>query len=493
MRRVLITICLLQAVCFPVTADPVDATGFDSDFVDATLRVDLFHGGNSTAEWASFDRAWRQGRWAGSRTHLLDEPGIGRYLVTVSDTATGRLLFAWGYDSLFGEYRTTSDAAAGVVADLPARQFWFRFPAGPAPPARRSAHAATNRIELLLTTLDPGATTISLEPPPDRLEVVDQHVTGEPAIRLDLAVVGEGYRADQDAAFRTDLAHFSEVLLGAEPYAAFADRINIRGVLRPSEDSGVDEPSRGRWRRTAVGASFDSLGSERYLLTEDNRALREIAATVPYDVLVIMVNQSRYGGGGIYNTYATFTSGNQWSEYVLIHELGHAFGGLADEYYTSSVAYNDFYPRGVEPVEPNITALLDPANLKWRDLVTRGTPVPTPWEKSEFDSMDLAYQRRRGELNDRIAVASRTGAPIERITELEDEGERLSLDHARRVDAFLAASTGAGKVGAFEGAGYSSEGLYRPAVDCIMFSKGNKPFCPVCRGALEQAIRRLIE
>ncbi len=492
MRRVLITICLLQAVCFPVTADPVDATGFDSDFVDATLRVDLFHGGDSTAEWASFDRAWRQGRWAGSRTHLLDEPGIGRYLVTVSDTATGRLLFAWGYDSLFGEYRTTSDAAAGVVRTYH-ETVPVPFPRRPVTVRLTVRPRGAQPHDLLLTTIDPGAATISREPPPDRLEVVDQHVTGEPATRLDVAVVGEGYRADQDAAFRTDLAHFSEVLLGAEPYAAFADRINIRGVLRPSEDSGVDEPSRGRWRRTAVGASFDSLGSERYLLTEDNRALREIAAAVPYDVLLIMVNQSRYGGGGIYNTYATFTSGNQWSEYVLIHELGHAFGGLADEYYTSSVAYNDFYPRGVEPVEPNITALLDPANLKWRDLVTRRTAVPTPWEKSEFDSIDLAYQRRRGELNDRIAVASRTGAPIERITELEDEGERLALDHARRVDAFLAASTGAGKVGAFEGAGYSSEGLYRPAVDCIMFSKGNKPFCPVCRRALEQAIRRLIE
>jgi len=492
--RVQVSELLLLAVIVwvPVTGAPAAGTGFDADFIDATLRIDLYHGGDAKSEWVSFDRAVRREGWAGSRTHLLDEPGLGRYLVTVSDTGSGRALFAWGYDSLFGEYRTTSEAAAGrartyhesVLIPCPRRPVTVRVSVRP---------RGREPQELLTTTLDPEDSTVSREPPPDDVGVVAQHVTGPPADHLDIAVVGEGYRTDETAAFRSDLSRFTAVLLAAEPYASFADRINVRGVLRASRDSGPDEPSRGSWRRTAVGASFDSLGSERYLLTEDNRALREIASAVPYDVLVIMVNTARYGGGGIYNTYATFTTRNQWSEYVLVHELGHAFGGLADEYYTSSVAYNDFYPRGVEPVEPNITALLDPEALKWRDLATPGVAVPTPWEKAEFDTMDLAYQRERRALNRRIAELSRGGAPAERIAELEGEAERLSLDHARRVDAFLAASSGAGKVGAFEGAGYSSQGLYRPAVDCIMFSKGNKPFCPVCRRALELAIRRIIE
>ncbi len=492
MRLLLLMVSLLQAALVVLPAGAVGATGFDADFMDATLRVDLFHGGNARTEWASFDRAWRQGRWAGSRTHLLDEPGIGRYLVTVSDAATDRPLFAWGYDSLFGEYRTTSGASSGVTRTY-SETILVPFPRRPVRVRLTVRPRDGEPQELLATTIDPGAATIGLEPAPENLEIVDQHVTGEPATRLDLVLVGEGYRADEAAVFRADLARFTRVLLAVEPYASFTDRINVRGVLRPSQDSGIDEPSRGAWRRTAVGASFDSLGSERYVLTEDNQALRDVAAAVPYDVIVIMVNQSRYGGGGIYNTYATFTTHNQWSEYVLVHELGHAFGGLADEYYTSSVAYNDFYPRGIEPVEPNITALLDPSDLKWRDLVTPGTPVPTPWEKAEFDAMDLAYQRRRGDLNDRIAAASRGGAPTERTTQLQEEAERLSLEHARRVDAFLAASAGAGTVGAFEGAGYSSVGLYRPAVDCIMFSKGKKPFCPVCRRALEGAVRRLLE
>ncbi len=492
MRVVVLAVCLLQAVLVSMPANGVELVGFDADFADATLRVDLFHGGDAKTEWASFDRAWRQGRWAGSHTHLLDEPGIGRYLVTVSDAVTGRILFAWGYDCLFGEYRTTSDAIAGVKRTY-SESVLVPFPRRPATLRLTARPRDGVPLELLMTTIDPGATTIGLELPPNDVEVVDQHVTGDPAARLDVAVVGEGYRTDQDAVFRADLAHFTGILLAAEPYASFADRINVRGVLRPSQDAGIDEPSHGVWRRTAIGASFDSFGSERYVLTEDNRALRDVAAAVPYDVIVIMINQTRYGGGGIYNTYATFTTRNQWSEYVLVHELGHAFGGLADEYYTSSVAYNDFYPKGVEPVEPNITALMDPAALKWRDLVTSETDVPTPWEKAEFDAMDLAYQSRRGELNDGIAVASRSGAPPERVAELQAEAERLSLEHARRVDEFLAASSGAGKVGAFEGAGYSSVGLYRPAVDCIMFSKGSKPFCPVCRRALEQAIRHLIE
>jgi hypothetical protein len=260
-------------------------------------------------------------------------------------------------------------------------------------------------------------------------------------------------------------------------------------VFKPSQDSGCSEPGWGEFRNTAVGATFDSLGSERYLLTEENRRLRDIASVVPYDALYIMVNSPRYGGGGIYNLYCTFTVDNQWSPYVFLHEFGHHFAGLADEYYTSSVAYTDFYPRGVEPDAPNVTALLNPATLKWRSLVTPGTPVPTPWEKADFDTMDRAYQKVREELNGKIAAAKRVGAPRTEVEKLQEESERLSGEHARKVDAYLSRSRFVGQVGAFEGAGYASEGLYRAALDCIMFTKGVKPFCKAC----QQAIQRVIE
>ena len=224
------------------------------------------------------------------------------------------------------------------------------------------------------------------------------------------------------------------------------------------------------------------------MLTEDNKALRDIAGHAPYDVLYVMVNSPRYGGGGIYNLFCTFTADNSWSPYVFLHEFGHHFAALADEYYTSSVAYLDFFPAGTEPFEPNITALLDPSKLKWRDLATPGTPLPTPWAKATFDAKEIAYQKARESLNARIGEGMRSDKPTPGLEALKAGADRLSIDHAKEADALLADPALAGEVGAFEGAGYASKGLYRPSLDCIMFSKGTKPFCPVCRQALGRVI-----
>ena len=189
------------------------------------------------------------------------------------------------------------------------------------------------------------------------------------------------------------------------------------------------------------------------------------------------------------NFYCTFTTDNQWYEYLILHEFGHSFAGLADEYYTSSVAYNEFYPKGVEPTEPNITALLEPKNLKWKILLTPGLEIPTPWEKEDFDKMDIAYQKIRGEINAKIARMKRKRAPKFEIIKLEMESETLSKQHAKKVDDYLSQSRYKGKVGAFEGAGYSAKGLFRPMLDCLMFTKGKKPLCSVC----EQAVIRIIK
>jgi len=260
-------------------------------------------------------------------------------------------------------------------------------------------------------------------------------------------------------------------------------------VFKPSAESGCDEPTHGIFKNTALNASFNSLGSPRYLLTEDNKSLQDIAAHVPYDTLFIMINHKRYGGGGIYNFFCVFTVDNQWYEYLLLHEFGHSFAGLADEYYTSSVAYSEFYPRGVEPTEPNITALLDPKNLKWKNLVTLGIEIPTPWEKEDFDQMDMNYQKIRNKINQEIARNKREGAPKEEVEKLEEKSENLSRLHANKMDEYLQKSMFWEKVGAFEGAGYSAQGLYRPMIDCLMFTKGTKPFCKVC----EQAVIRVIK
>lgn len=464
---------------------------FDAWFCGETLRVDYHHGGDAAEEFIALDRLYRQGAWAGGRRRLNDPLPGGGYGVRAHDAATGTLLFARGFDTYFGEYRTTAEAAAGQVR-VYHESVLLPLPRAPVRMVLESRPRGAAPRELFSVEIDPDGPLVRREPPRAGVLVVPAAEAGPPRACLDIAVLGEGYTAGETDRFRADLARFAAVLLAHEPFAEHRERISVRGLLAPSSERGCDEPSRGIFRDTALGLTFDSLGSERYLLTEDNRALRDIAANAPYDVICVMVNHERYGGGGIHNQFCTFTTGNQFSEYVFLHELGHAFAGLADEYYTASVAYNDFYPRGIEPVEPNITALLDPGALKWGELVTPGTPVPTPWEKAAFDEMDLAYQKVREELNEEIALHMRAGARAA-ADSLLARAEELARAHAARVDAYLAGSAFAGRVGAFAGAGYAAEGLYRSQLDCLMFTKGVKPFCAACRAAVERAIERCLE
>jgi len=475
------------ALSLAAPAPGAEVAAFDRSFLVATLRVDYLHGGDATEEIATLDRLYRQGTWAGSRAHPIDPAEVGRTLVEVRDAASGDLLFSRRSDSYFGEYRTTAEAAKGIKR-LYHSTALVPFPRGKVKVAIKVRQPDRGHRTLLEIEVDPDSSSISREPLRQGVEVIDVHRSGDPHGKVDVAIVAEGYTKADGEKLRADLAKYAAILFGQEPFASARDRFNLRCVWLPSQDSGCDEPGRGIWRNTAIGAGFDALGSERYLLTEDNKALRDVAAHAPYDVLYIMVNSPRYGGGGIYNLFCTFTAGNQWSPYVFLHEFGHTFAALADEYYTSSVAYNDFFPKGVEPFEPNVTALLDPARLKWRDLATPGLPLPTPWQKAPFDRMDADYQKVREALNKQIAAASRAGEPAEAVDKLKSEAERLSADHSARMDASLARGPLVGKVGAFEGAGYASQGLYRPSLDCIMFSKGTKPFCPVCLRAVSKVI-----
>jgi hypothetical protein len=458
-----------------------------TDFTGQTMRVDFYHLGDSKEEIITLDRIYEQGPWAGSRRNLLDPFGVGRNLIKVYDALSKKLLFSRGYDGMFGEYATTEEAAKGVkrtyhetaLIPYPRKPILFTV----------EVRDRKNQYRLLFSAeIDPTALTIVRETLPSGVKVIPVLKSGEPAVKVDLAFIAEGYTAEEEGKFRSDLKRLTDLFLDFEPYKSSRNKFNICGVFKPSAQSGVDEPGHGSFKNTSLSASFDSFGSERYMLVEDNKTLRDIAAHTPYDALIVVANHSRYGGGGIYNSYCALTSDNQWYPYLLLHEFGHSFAGLADEYYTSQVAYNEFYPKGIEPAEANITALLDPKKLKWRDLVTPGTPVPTPWEKEGFDRMDLAYQKVRQELNARIAKMKRENAPAAEVKKLEEESERQSLDAARQADDYLRKSKFQGQVGAFEGAGYASTGLYRSMADCLMFTKGTKPFCKVC----EAAVRRVI-
>jgi len=481
---------VLLLVAFAATA--AGETPFERDFENATLRVDIHHIGNAEQEYVSIDRMYRQGEWAGPRSRLVDPFPYGGYLVEARNATDGDLLLSKGSDSYFGEYRTTDAANDGIMKTYH-ETILVPFPKQPLELRYIARRRDGTTIELLRTTIDPSSIEITTEPPTGDTLVVDSHIGGPPSEVLDIAILGEGYTEHEIDTFKTDLAQAAKALLGHQPYAANHDRISIRGVLAVSADSGCDEPTRGTYRDTAIGATFNSLGSERYMLTEDNRSLHDIAANAPYDALVIMVNHDRYGGGGIYNTFCTFTAHSEWADYLFLHEFGHSFAGLADEYYSSSTAYNDFYPKGHEPVDANITALIDRENLKWKDLVTPGNELPTPWGKETYDLKDAAYQKERKRLNEAIAAAIRSGLPDDEVLALKEKEKSHATAHARWAQEYLAKSQKAGVVGAFEGAGYSATGLYRPTLDCLMFSRRVQPFCPVCERAVESMILRYSE
>ena len=464
---------------------------FEESFEDATLRIDYHHIGNAEKEIVTIDRLYRQGAWAGPMTRLIDGFPYGGYRVEGRDPESDALLFSRGFDSYFGEYRTTSAATAGTMKTYH-ESVLLPFPQKPLRVTVTAHRRDGTSTQLLDTIIDPTSVEIATEPAKNAL-VLETHISGPPHKVLDIAILGEGYTLEDLETFKTDLKRATEVLLGHDPFDAHRSQISVRGVMVPSAESGCDEPTRGAFRSTPLGATFNSLGSERYMLTEDNRAVRDIAANVPYDALVIMVNHDRYGGGGIYNLFCTFTAHSEWADYLLLHEFGHSFAGLADEYYSSSVAYNDFYPKGHEPKDANITALLDPEKLKWRDLVDPDTEIPTPWEKEAYDHEDAAYQEERKLIHETIAEASTSGAPAEKIAELEDNEARHAAIHAQWAHEYLARSEWVGTIGAFEGAGYSSAGLYRPALDCLMFSRRVQPFCRVCERAVDAMVLQYVE
>ena len=480
-------VTLLACLVLCVTYAP-EASEFEESFVDATLRVDFYQHGNKLIEHMAIDRLIRQGPWAGPVDHLVDPHPYGTYFARLVEPETGAVLFEIGFDSYFGEYRVTQPAAEGVDR-VYHESVLLPFPRRPVTLSLGVRPKGGGHEVLVERTVDPAALEIAVERPRPGVTVVEGHLSGPPHSSLDIAIVGEGYTESELKTFRADVLRFTELLLSQEPYATLRDRINIRGVVLPSEESGVDEPTKGVWRSTSLGASFNSFSSPRYLLTESNRDLRDIAANVPYDTIAIMVNHDRYGGGGLYNRFCTFTAHGPFAGYLLMHEFGHSFGGLADEYYTSNTAYDDFYPQDVEPIAPNITALLDPSTLKWRDLVTEGAELPTPWDKQAYDEADLAYQAERRDLNTEIAEAARSGAPAEAIEKLQRAEDRHALQRAASVDEFMNGSNQLEIVGAFEGAGYVSRGLYRPMIDCLMFTRGVKPLCSVCRRAVEERIR----
>ena len=451
---------------------PAVPAAFNEDFTGKTLRVDYFHTGTADREFFSLDRMRIEGGWPGSRVWLLDRTDLGKYLVELVDAATHRVMFSRGFASIYGEWETTHEAASGPFRTLAEA---VRVPE-PKRPARLRLRKRTGDgafREVWSVKIDPTSRFVDRAPLPV-LTVRELVLNGDPAVKVDLLILGDGYTAGEMGAYRQAAAGVVEALFAVEPFRSRKSDFNVRIIETPADLSGVSRPRAGVFRNSPLGTRYNSFDSERYVLSLEDRAWRDAAAVAPYDAVIILVNDRKYGGGGIFNLYSTASAGSAFAPYLYVHEFGHHFAGLGDEYYTSPVSYEFEESITVEPWEPNVTALLDPQNLKWRDQVDDGVPLPTPWEKEAYDHTSHAFQKQRAELR-------ASGAP-------EDSLEKLFMEERERFTKQLGDEQYAGKVGAFEGAGYMPKGLYRPSADCIMFTRDEVGFCAVCRRAINRMI-----
>jgi hypothetical protein len=465
-------VVLIAAVSLLAVSPAATAGDFDADFTGATMRLDFFHTGNATTEIVTLDRVRVEGPWPGSRTQLLDRTNFGKYFFEIADLESQAVIYSRGFASIYGEWETTGKALAGEMKTIP-EAIRFPEPRRPAQVRLRKRGADQSFSEIWQTTIDPASRHVHRAAVPER-DVWPVFENGEPAVKVDLLILGDGYRAAEMDKYKADVERMAGHLFGHEPFASRKSDFNVWAINSPAPESGISRPRSAMFRDSPLGASYNSLDSERYVLTLDDRAWRDVAAAAPYDSVIILVNSEKYGGGGIYGLYATAAVDSGFAPYLMVHEFGHSFAGLGDEYFTSDVAYEDFQGDMTEPWEPNITALNDPATLKWRDLVADTTPLPTPWEKASFEEASRKYQERRRKLR-------ADGAPETVVDELFRE-----VQH--EMTARLGAEKYAGMVGAFEGASYQAQGLYRPSADCIMFTRDEVGFCDVCGRAIERVI-----
>lgn len=469
----MVTRAILCLACFACLAPAQDgAADFDALFTGATLRVDYHHAGTASEEHVALDALRLEGPWPGSRTQLVDDTNLGKYLFQVVDPRTQRVLYSRGFASIYGEWETTAEARGGWRAFHESQRF---------PEPRESVQLVLQKrtadgafAELWQRTIDPTSRFVDRSPLAAGPEVHAVLESGVPADKVDLLIVSEGYTADARDAFLADTRRLTDVMFATEPFARRRGDFNVRALFAASPEAGVPNPRKNEWPATRFGLSFNAFDSDRYVLTERNRDLREAAAHAPYDALIVLFQSRKYGGGGIFGLWSTCAAQSSEAPYLFVHEFGHSFGGLADEYYTSPVSYEGFVAPGSEPWEPNVTALLDPARLKWRDLVAEGTPLPTPWQKEPYDELSRKQQAVRAE---RIAAGAS-----------EEEMEALFREVKTTTKPMLEAEPHFGHVGAFEGAAYEAKGLYRPEVDCIMFTRNPTSFCKVCERGLEAVI-----
>jgi hypothetical protein len=403
---------------------------FDKYFNDKVLRFDFMLAGDSRTTTVYPVGMKEEPFWAGSKTNMINPFNSGNFKYELFDVTGNTLIYSRAFCTLFQEWQTTDEAKTieksfYEVATMPYPKNKVRFLL-----SKRDRNGLFSK--LYETIIDPANYFIRKENP---VKVVTSKIygSGDPHKSVDLAFIAEGYKADEMGKFREDVKKMADYLFAEAPFSDYKDKFNIWAVESVSQDSGTDIPGENIYVNTAVNSSFYTFDIDRYLTTQDIKAVNDFAATVPHDYIVILINSTKYGGGGVYNYYVGTTTGHQLSPKVFIHEFGHGFAGLADEYYSSSVAYDEFYPLNVEPWEPNLTTMVN-FESKWKKMIAKETPQPTPAEEK-----------------------------YENIT------------------------------GLFEGGGYTAKGIFRPEMDCRMKSNGAKGYCSVCRNAIKETIEFYIK
>jgi hypothetical protein len=445
------------------------AAGMAFGAAPATMRLDYFHTGNATAEIFSLDRIVIEPLpWPGNPNRPIDESNRGTYFFEVRDLESKQLLYSRGFSSIYGEWITTDEAKKMY------RTFHesLRFPRPQAPvEIVIKKRDRENRFrEAWTTTVDPKDQWIDSSRPPFPGHLIEIQKNGDPALKVDLLFLGEGYARREQKKCEIDMRRLTAGMFSYSPFKERRSDFNVWGICAPSPDSGVSHPASGVHRNTLYGTQFDVFGEDRYALSFDNRAIRTMASFAPYDVMGIVMNSNQYGNGGIFGLYATVSIDYPSAIPVFVHEFGHHIADLGDEYYfNADVAYSPANTR-VEPWQPNITALLDPHHVKWQELVESGTPLPTPWPKDCYENS--------------LRDSSRLVANLRAEKRPADEIEEARKSARQAAQHCLSSGTYADKVGAFEGALYETKGYYRPQQKCIMIS--GDQFCAVCRKAIEE-------
>jgi hypothetical protein len=435
----------------------------------ATVRLDYLHSGNALNEQYAMERVVIEPLpWPGDMSRTVDDTNRGNNMVEVVDAKTGDLLYSRGFSTIFAEWRSTEEASHANRGF----QESVRFPKPDRPVRVRILKRDDRNAFSVVWTADIDTDAMDVvrkqTPPPDLAKPIGIRVNGPSPDKVDLLILGDGYTKAEMAKFEATARKLADHLFETSPFKERAKDFNVWALALPTEESGVSRPSTGVHHASPLGARYDIFGSERYVLTTDNRALRELAQYAPYEFIEILVNNETYGGGGIFGQFSTAAANNDWANYLFVHEFGHHFAGLADEYYTSPVAYQSTGARQ-EPWEPNATALRDPANVKWKKFVKQGTPLPTPWPKEAYETASRAYQKERAALR----AANRP----------ESEMSALFRKDLESTNALFSKDPHFHTVGAFEGANYEAKGYYRPQMQCIMFDRSEK-FCSVCADAI---------